>query len=182
MGCIIPSLYIAYTDYRCYIVKHIVTMPMIAGGVIYSFFFADLKASLLGTVIVFLIMAFLAVKGGVGGGDVWYSAALGAWFGIPAVWYVLLLGSLLAVIINLAGHFKKGVLKNKLNELKSKFILLFIFKDFKKAGFKELPEEDEADANLQEDIVPYGFYLALGTLLVFAFKVVVMVENFNLFF
>ena len=61
-------------------------MPMIAGGDI-LLLFADLKASLLGTVIVFNY-GFSSYKGRVGGGDVWYSAALGAWFGIPAVWYV----------------------------------------------------------------------------------------------
>lgn len=151
-------------------------MPMILTGFLYSYFFADIKASLLGAGIIFILMLFMALKGGVGGGDIWYSTALGAWFGMPAIWYILFIGSFLAIISNFVMYFKKGKLKVKLNEIKSQIILFFIFRDIKKAGFKELPENDD---EINDDVVPYGFYLALGTVIFWFLTAVTKVVHLN---
>lgn len=178
IGCILPSIYIAYTDIKYYIIKHIITIPMIICGLAYSYLMGDFIGGLIGASVGFILMLIMALKGGIGGGDIWYTTALGAWLGIGNIFYVILIGSALAFAGGLYKYYQKGILKTKLKEIKSKLVLLLIFRDIKKAGFKELPEENDSKENVSVDIVPFGFYLAISAILFIVFMEVNIIQVF----
>ena len=78
------TLIAAATDLRRFKVYNVLTLPMLAGGLVASGWIGGLSglgSSLLGAVIGLVVLAAFFALGGVGAGDVKLFAAIGAWLG-----------------------------------------------------------------------------------------------------
>jgi prepilin peptidase CpaA len=90
------SVIAAITDIWKFKVYNMLTLPLLAAGLLYHAMHADLGNSLLGLLFGFGSLIALHVIGGMGAGDVKLMAALGAWLGMPLTFYVFIGSSLAA--------------------------------------------------------------------------------------
>jgi prepilin peptidase CpaA len=86
----------AVTDIWKFRVYNALTLPLLAGGLIYHGFRYEISDSLLGVLFGFAALVPLYIVGGMGGGDVKLMAAVGAWLGMPLTFYVFIASSLAA--------------------------------------------------------------------------------------
>lgn len=89
----------AVTDVWKFRVYNALTLPLLATGLIYHLAtggMAGLGGSLLGMLVGFGVLILFYVMGGVGAGDVKLMAGVGAWLGMPLIFYVFLASSLAA--------------------------------------------------------------------------------------
>lgn len=102
--------------------------------------FSSLEGAACGIAVLVLpaLLLRLPVLKAVGGGDVKLVAALGSFYGLPKLFWVLLAGSILAFLGGMVNLLLKGKLKT--------YLLLRPF------GVPDIPEA----------YVPFGSYLALG--------------------
>lgn len=112
-GCLIPGLYLAYTDMTKRIIYDIVTIPMIIGGLVYGVYAGNLLQVLCGVVFGFTVsfVAAWVTNGGIGGGDIKLLTALGAWLGFWNLVSIILISVLLAVIWDVLRQLKNGRFK-----------------------------------------------------------------------
>ena len=101
------SLVIIYIDIKRNIIPDVLSIPLIFIGIGFSFItpVPDWKSSVSGAVIgfvIFYVIAWLYTKKtkqiGLGGGDVKYLSAIGAFLGIKGVAFVMFFSSVLALI------------------------------------------------------------------------------------
>jgi prepilin peptidase CpaA len=95
----------AVTDLWRFKVHNVVTLPLLASGLIYHAAvggWSGLGISAWGAVFAFGALFVLYVVGGMGGGDVKLFAGVGAWLGLPLTFQVLLATSLAAGVYALA--------------------------------------------------------------------------------
>jgi prepilin peptidase CpaA len=90
------ALIAAVTDVWKFKVYNLLTLPLLAAGVLYHSMRADLASSLFGVLFGFGALIALHVIGGMGAGDVKLMAALGAWLGLPLTFHVFIASSLAA--------------------------------------------------------------------------------------
>ncbi len=90
------ALIAAITDVWKFKVYNLLTLPLLAAGLLYHAMWADLASSLLGVLFGFGALIALHVIGGMGAGDVKLMAALGAWLGMPLTFHVFIASSLAA--------------------------------------------------------------------------------------
>ncbi len=100
------------------IIPDSIDIPLIIIGIILAFFpMSDItwKSSLMGAGIAFIlffgigfIYAKLKKMEGLGGGDVKYLTAIGAFFGSPGVFYILFISAIIALIYILAMRIKRS--------------------------------------------------------------------------
>lgn len=143
--------YLAYTDITERILPNAITIPLVLAGLVYHLYMGDIKNSLLGFAVASIVYLVTAFRGGIGGGDVKMGAAVGAWLGYPDGMWVIIAGSLLAVIYGL------------INDPKSrgwvKLTLTMIF--LRLTGTKiNVPARTLSES--AEGTVPYGTFLALA--------------------
>lgn len=111
-GCLLPGLYLAWKDATEFILPHHVTIPMLLMGLAYGLYFDKFSYSLLGAGTMFCVMLFVPLAASkvfgkaaeIGGGDIWLSTALGAWFGLHGVLVIMIwscIGSIIYGIIKL---------------------------------------------------------------------------------
>jgi prepilin peptidase CpaA len=86
----------AVTDIWKFKVYNLLTLPLLASGLVYHGLHGQLASSLLGVLFGFAALIVLYILGGMGAGDVKLMAAVGAWLGMPLTWYVFLASSLAA--------------------------------------------------------------------------------------
>ena len=108
IGCLLPSVYSAYTDVKYRMIYDRITIPTLIAGVIYSIYIGIWQNTLLTAAVVFVILFAMALQGGVAGGDVKFSTALAVWFGYPLIIYVIGIGSLLGLIWELSPLLEKA--------------------------------------------------------------------------
>lgn len=100
-------LALAIIDFRTYRLPNVLTLPLIAGGLIYQFHFAlDLYPYLLGAVLGYAIFwtvetayRLLRKRDGLGRGDAKLLAAGGAWCGAMALPFIILIASASALVL-----------------------------------------------------------------------------------
>lgn len=165
--CLIPSIYLAYTDWKKRILYDYITLPMFFIGLFFTIFIiGNTLNALLGFLLCSGIMLFVGLNGGVGGGDIKLIGALGLWFGmyygpIEAM-YMLILGSLLCSLYG----FYRLIVEGKFKERMSPFFKsIWIKLAYDKTGeiyMKKLPEE-----GLAEDGIPFGTFIVIGAWLWF---------------
>ena len=106
-------------DWRTFRLPNVWTFPLILAGLIYSYFFGDMMMSALGVVIGYLAFVTLEVgykkirgRDGLGRGDAKLLAAGGAWCGVLALPFIVLIasGSALAALIlpSMRRHADRG--------------------------------------------------------------------------
>ena len=103
-GCLLFSmaLVMAQIDLAHYLIPDSLVITLLAGGVVYHFFSQEMGIlnRILGLAVGFAIPFLLAVvsRGGMGGGDIKLTAAMGFWLGFPGVFYALFVGALVGSI------------------------------------------------------------------------------------
>ena len=87
-------------DWRTFRLPNIYTFPLILTGLIYSYFFGDILLSVAGAVMGYLVFVALELgykklrgRDGLGRGDAKLLAAGGAWCGLLALPFIVLIGS-----------------------------------------------------------------------------------------
>ena len=89
----------AITDLTTSKVYNVLTIPMVIAGLIYHSLtggLIGLAGSFLGLIIGFGLVMLPFLMGGMGGGDVKLLAGIGAWVGVPAIFYVFIAAGLMA--------------------------------------------------------------------------------------
>src|SRR5262249_32422781 len=103
----------AFTDLRNFMVPNIVTIPLLAGGLVYhavvsggSGFAFALEGGLLG----FSILILFYVLGGIAAGDVELLAAMGSWIGPSGVLALFIVSAVLGGVYALILTWRQGTL------------------------------------------------------------------------
>jgi prepilin peptidase CpaA len=94
---LVAAVIAAATDLWKFRVPNLLTLPLMASGVVFHTVAGGLDgltASLIGMVFGFGILFLFYLMGGYGGADVKLLAAVGAWLGVTATFYVFLISSL----------------------------------------------------------------------------------------
>lgn len=98
-GCIFTSVLVvvSFTDIEKGIIPDLITYPAAIVGLILSFYTIGIKEALLGALLfsaAFFIVALVS-RGGMGGGDIKLAAVIGAFVGLPGIFLVFVISSLL---------------------------------------------------------------------------------------
>lgn len=150
-----PFTYSAYTDATKRDLYDYVTIPVFLLGMGYSIYTGAL-ANILTAAVIFAFLFFMALKGGIAGGDVKFTAALAIWFGCPAIIYVMGLGALLGFIWGAIGLIKKRSFAKRMVIFFRGVLLKVLYKA------DAIPQYD-----LSEDSVPFGTFLVIAAWIVF---------------
>jgi prepilin peptidase CpaA len=138
------------------------TVPLLVAGIAYRAWVGDLWGGLLGALVWFAVGVLMAATGGMGGGDVKFIAAIGAWMGAYGGLLVVTAGSLVGLPWAVARLARLGLLKQKA-------LYIFCWLRGLVLGVKhplvlERPAREEA----QEQALPFAAFLAAGVWLVTA--------------
>jgi prepilin peptidase CpaA len=153
----------AATDVWRYKIYNVVSLPLLATGLIYHGMVggaAALGVSLLGALFGFGVLLFLYLLGGMGAGDVKLLAAVGAWLGLPHVVVVFLASSLAAGLYALVLIVVYRTAGDTWGNLKIVWFRLRVLG-------RRLAEEDRIEAGIfradrRGRLIPFGAMIALG--------------------
>jgi len=166
VGCLLPSVYIAYTDAKEHMVYDRATFPVLLSGLVSAVYLHSLPGALLGSAFAFAVLFVCAAMGGAGGGDVKYAAALGMWFGFREVQYVLIIAAFLGLTWSVVKMARAG----KLRDWAKTFftgLYLRVFYNVKGAiPVQRFP--DDPGAPVPPEAIPFGTCLAAAAWAVWA--------------
>jgi prepilin peptidase CpaA len=168
---VLAVLVTAATDVWKFKVHNILTLPLLAGGLIYHAIAAGpagLAGSFLGALCGFGLLISLYLKGGMGAGDVKLMTGVGAWLGLPMIFYVFIASSLAAGIYALFVIVLYGRTGETWTNLK---IIWFRIS----AAGRHLGAEDRVETAVEQQdrrgrIIPFAAMIALGVLAVLAWS------------
>lgn len=160
LGCLIPSLGIAYTDARSYLIPDRLTLPIFLAGLVAAVYRGNLTDAFWGAAISFGIMFILAIMGGAGGGDVKYAAGLGMWFGINGALFILLVSSTFGVLWGIVKMLRKGELIARLEAFFRGVYLRVVCNVKGTVILPKLPEDPSAP--VPSGVVPFGTCLTFS--------------------
>jgi prepilin peptidase CpaA len=162
---LIAALIAAVTDVWKFKVYNALTLPLMAGGLLYHGVAggpAALADSALGLLFGFAILLMFYAMGAMGSGDVKLMAAIGAWLGMPMTFYVFiasaLAGGLYAVtLLVLAGGIQEAVI--------NMHILWLRMVSFS----RHLGSDERIEAEVKRDdrrrrLIPYAAMVAIGVI------------------
>lgn len=162
LGCLLPGLYIVYTDIKWGVIKDYVTFSIFMAGLIYALITKTYVNALIGSglgFITFFIVAWIT-NGALGGGDIKFSAGIGIWFGYPSVIHVLLLATILAIVYELFRYIHRG----KLYELFYERLFPYFQKVYLRYGYKV--KEIDLSIDKKYKPIPFGPFLVISTWLI----------------
>lgn len=163
-GCLIPSLYLAYTDARYYLLKNYVTFPIFFIGIIYAIYFSsDFKMNLLGAGLVFVIYFFMYLMGGLGAGDVKLITGLGMWFSFPNIIYIVIISSLLGVLFGVYKLHKYNLLAKRLVPFFKGLYFRVVYGVKGVMVMEKLGDENKT----KQEAIPFGTFMVIGAWIVF---------------
>ena len=159
VGCLLPLVYVAYTDCRYYLIYDRATYAVALAGLVAAIYEGRLAGALAGAALGFGVVALFCLAGGAGGGDLKLAAALGTWFGPYQMLYIFLLASLVGVPW---GLYKKARSGERLGEwAKTFFRGLYLRVFYGTPGAVPMPRLPEDDSSPPPpDAVPFGTCLA----------------------
>lgn len=163
-GCLIPVTICGYTDIKKGLIYNKITIPMLLMGLAYSVYISSIQNALLGLIIGFGVLFLCFLIGGVGGGDVKLSAALGAWFGCKIAW-LLVIASLICVLWGGFKLFKQEKLKTRTKLFCNGLLYQLVYGAKGTLILPKLPDEN----NTSEEAVPFGICLAVASWVIFLF-------------
>jgi leader peptidase (prepilin peptidase)/N-methyltransferase len=164
-GCLVPSALIAWTDYKSHRVPNIVTLPMIAAGLAWAAYAGYIFDSLAGAGALFAVGLICFLIGGMGGGDVKFMAALGAWFGLHTGLVVVLVACIIGTVWGLGKKAKAGRLRKWAGDF---FRSLYLRLVLNVKGVIEVPRlPEDPNAPVPREALPFGTCLAAAAWLVF---------------
>ncbi|WP_353928505.1 A24 family peptidase [Desulfofundulus kuznetsovii] len=164
-GCLLPSVYIAYTDARSHMIYDRATFPILLAGLVNALHSDTLPDALLGSAFAFALLFICAALGGAGGGDVKYAAGLGMWFGFLNVQYVLLIATAMGVVWGMVKLAWAGRLKSWAKTFLTGLFMRVFYGVKGAIPLRKLP--DNPGAPVPPEAVPFGTCLAVGSWVVF---------------
>jgi prepilin peptidase CpaA len=154
----------AATDLWKFKVHNVLTLPLLAGGLIYHGVVegqAGLATSSLGMLFGFGALFGFYVLGGMGGGDVKLFAAVGAWLGMPFTFYAFLATSLAAGVYSLCVIVFYRTTGDTWSNLR---ILWFRFQTVGRyLGSDDRVESAVGLADRRGRLIPFALMIAVGT-------------------
>lgn len=162
--CLLPCLYLFYTDIRYNKLRNIITLPLLLSGLIVSGIYGGLEDSLQGMGVGFIITFIPWTLQGIGGGDVKLSAALGAWFGTMGILQIILLGSLAMFAFGLFRLYKQNRLSEIFTPFKNNLVSKILFPGQGGNIARKLGEVGSVDK------LPYGAFLIGAAYVVFTIQ------------
>lgn len=169
LGCLVPSLYSAYTDATKRYLYDYITIPIFLAGFIYSIYIGS-WINIITAVVVFAIFMVFALKGGIAGGDVKFTTALAIWFGYPSIIYLIAIASILAFIFGSLMLLKKGLFTKRMMPFFKGLYYRFIY------GVNVIPENKlPENGEISDEAVPFGTFLVIAAWLVYLKGVVYMI-------
>ncbi len=169
LGCLVPSLYSAYTDATKRYLYDFITIPVFLAGLIYSIYTSN-WINIITSVVVFTIFMVFALKGGIAGGDVKFTTALAIWFGFPSIIYLIAIASMLAFVFGSILLFKKGLFAKRMVPFFKGIYYRFMY-GVNVIPENKLPENEE----ISDEAVPFGTFLVIAAWLVYLEGVVYMI-------
>lgn len=160
LGCLMPCAVAAYTDARYHLVYDRITFPIILAGLVYAVLSGNVVSSVMGALVAGGVFFASCYAGGTGGGDFKLALGLGLWFGYPAVFWVVLLGSLAGVVWGLYKLHRLGRLRQWARTLVTGIYLRLACGVKGVIPFEKLPDDDNALP--PATAVPLGTCLALS--------------------
>lgn len=159
------ALIAAITDVRSFKVYNVLTVPLMISGVAYHDFnngWAGLELSLGGLLFGGAILLLPFLMGGMGAGDVKLLAAVGAWLGMPATFYVFIVSAFASGLCAIA------MLVHQKNSREAAARLQMMWVRFNSVvvhpGRDEWMQSVVPDQNPRRRVIPYGAMVALGIL------------------
>lgn len=165
-GCLLPSLYIAYTDAKTHMVYDRATFPILLAGLVSAVYLHNLPDALLGFAFAFTVLFICAAMGGAGGGDVKYAAGLGMWFGFREVQCILLIAAVMGAVWGMAKMARAGKLKTWAKTFFTGLYLRVFYNVKGAIPVQKLPDDPNAPA--PPEAVPFGTCLAAAAWLTWA--------------
>lgn len=169
LGCMLPLLVIAWTDYRRHWVPNAITVPMFLAAIAYAVYQGNITDALAGAGVAFLAGLICFIIGGMGGGDVKLLAALGAWFGLGGIYPVVLIACSIGVVWGLAKIVRTGQLRQRMGIFFRGLYLRLVYNAQGSISFPKLPEDIKAP--IPKDAIPFGTCLAVAAWMVWAVNV-----------
>jgi len=154
------ALIAAVTDIWKFKVYNMLTLPLLASGILYHGMRQDLGNSLLGVLFGFGALIALHVIGGMGAGDVKLMAALGAWLGMPLTYYVFIASSLAAGVYAVVLMVVTGKVGETLVNLRVLWLRLGCIGRYLAADDRVESEVHRSDRRRR--IIPFGAMVAVG--------------------
>ena len=168
---LIASLIAAVTDVWKFKVHNLLTLPLLASGLVYHGIAngaEGLAGSALGVLCGFAIMLVFYLMGGMGAGDVKLMAGVGAWLGMPLTFVVFLASALAAgvyaiVLVVAYGRFRET------------WVNLKILCHRLAAIGRHLGAEDHIEATAGRDdrrtrLIPFGAMVAVAIIALLAWS------------
>jgi prepilin peptidase CpaA len=168
---VVAVLVTAATDVWKFKVLNILTLPLLASGLIYHAATggtAGLTASLMGAVCGFGLLMPVYLRGGMGAGDIKLMAGIGAWLGLLLTFYVFLASSLAAGIYALIVIVLYGRTRETWIDLKIIWYRLAAFS--RHLGAEDRIETEVARQDRRGRIIPFAAMIALGLFAVIAWQ------------
>jgi prepilin peptidase CpaA len=160
---LVAALIAAVTDLTRFKVYNLLTLPLLAAGLIYHAWdggAAGLAMSAAGMLLGAGVLMVFFLMGGMGAGDVKLMAALGAWLGLPAVFYVFVVSALAAGVYSL-------VLMAVCGSSREIMVNLQIIWHRVAAVGRSLGSEDRVEREVQRSdrrrrVIPFAAMIAIG--------------------
>jgi prepilin peptidase CpaA len=153
----------AVTDVWKFKVYNVLTLPLLCSGLVYHGYVggsSEFAVSLTGALFGFGILLTFYVMGGMGAGDVKLMAAVGAWLGMPQIFYVFIASSLAAGCYALFLIFTHGRLRETWLNLQ---ILWFRVRAFgRHLGAEDQVEAAVSRADRGSRLIPFAAMIAIG--------------------
>lgn len=159
------------TDVRTLKVHNLLTLPLLACGLIYHWIiggFDGVTAAVVGALFGFLLLLIPYLLGGMGAGDVKLVAAIGAWLGASTLSSVLIASLLATAIFSLAALFRQGRFRDAWYTMK-----LAIFRCCCVLSGRAMGDDFERvhdmakTAEGRQRLIPFSAMVGLGVLVTF---------------
>lgn len=144
-------------DLKTYTIPNKLTVPLMAGGLVYGVIQGRLWMSLAGFTIAFLSGVMMFALSGLGGGDVKLMAAIASWVGLQNYTVILFLASSYAIVWVVVNCAREHSLTYHAKQLAANLMSI------KALGIQGLTMIDFKKTELKKPI-PFGFCLGLSTL------------------
>jgi prepilin peptidase CpaA len=157
----------AVTDWHSFTIRNVITLPLIASGILYHALVnhaAGLFDSVGAVCLMGAILFVPCMLGGMGTGDLKLMAGVGAWLGIRLTFYVLIASSLAAgvyavVLVMRRGEFKRTVLNFQIMYYKLRSVGAHF-------GPNERIETIVKSDDRRRRAIPFGVMVAVGVIIV----------------
>jgi prepilin peptidase CpaA len=162
---LVAALVAAVTDLTRFKVYNLLTLPLLVGGLIYHGTTGgpgELAMSAAGMLLGAGILLVFYVMGGMGAGDVKLMAALGAWLGVQAVFYLFLASALAAGVYALVLMVACGSAREVLVNLQIMWHRVVAVG--RHLGSEDQVEREVRHADRRRRIIPFAAMIAVGVI------------------